>query len=235
MRQLCFATGNLYRLIGKKDIVDLISRLDIDGVEYTYGRNISERLITEKDVSFLRSLDYVSIHSPFSLSLKKISPLEVQKCYEIISSNAKRIGAKNVVFHPGQVLPEKFFSNKNFNFLTENMHKKPLRNKIDFERVLNSNSNAMLCLDAMHAYTWSSEECTLIVNKWKKRIAQVHFSNCYRKNKHVSFEKVSSAFLKSIEPIFDLNVPIIIEEDMPYTKLSEIKAEVKRVKNILGF
>lgn len=235
MRCLCFATGNLYRLLGKQDVMDLISRLDIDGAEYTYGRFINERPIMKKDISFFRSLKYASMHSPFTLSLKKIPAEEVQRQFSTVVSDAKKIGAKNIVFHPGQVLPGKFFLGKDFTFLTENLHEKPLSDKNAFEEVLIAHQGAMLCLDAMHAYTWSKDECAEIVGKWRKRIAQVHLSNCYCKKRHLSFEKVSRAFIKSIEPLMDLNVPIIIEEDMRYTKLSEIRAEVKRVKGIMGF
>jgi hypothetical protein len=38
------------------DILDLISNLDISGVEYTFGKDFFERPITEKDYSILKNL-----------------------------------------------------------------------------------------------------------------------------------------------------------------------------------
>jgi endonuclease IV len=219
----------------KINVLELISKLDIEGVEYTYGRVFKEREIKDSDLAFFNSLKHVSLHSPFSLSLKKIPQDEVNAGLNIILTDCKRVRAKQVVFHPGQVLPAEFFSRKEFVFLTENMHKKPQRDKNAFEAILNSHPDTELCLDVNHAYTWSKVECGEIVSKWRNRIAQVHFSNCYKRKRHLSFKKVSKEFLKSIEPIMDLNVPIIIEEEMQTSNLSEIKEEIKRIKDILGF
>lgn len=234
MRKLCFATGNLWRIMGKVDVVDLISELDVDGIEYTYGRFYNERIPTEKDFDILRNYNFNSVHAPFRMSLDLMNQDEFEKIISLVAIDYKKMGAKNIVVHPTIVLPNKL---PNLDFITENLNpmKKPkLRPRLGFEKILNKNKDWNLCLDASHAYDWGVCETERIVKKWKHQIKQVHFSNNRYHKDHLSFEKVSRDFLKSIEPLKELNVPIVIEEDMHYTKVSDIKKEIKRVRDILS-
>jgi hypothetical protein len=50
------------------------------------------------------------------------------------------------------------------------------------------------------------------------------------KPKILTLQKTVSTY----EPLKDLNVPIVIEEDMRYTKVNDIKKEIKRVREILS-
>ena len=233
MNKLCFATGSLRRLMGKKDVMGIISKLDVDGVEYTYGKFYGERPLSESDFDILKNYKYNSVHSPFKLSFDLVSEIEFNKTMNLIVKDYKKMKATQMVVHPQNILPNKL---PNLNFVTENMT--PKKNisgrRLSFEKVLNQNKDFGLCLDASHAYFWGIEETERIVKKWKKRIKQVHFSNNRYNKDHLTFEKVGRNFLKSIEPILDLNVPIVIEEDMHYIKVSDIKKEIKRVKEILS-
>jgi hypothetical protein len=233
MNKICFATGSLWRLIGKKDIIEMISELDIDGVEYTFGKYYNERIPNEKDFDILKNYKYNSVHAPFRLSLDWVSKDEFNKIIGLVANDYKKMNAKNIVSHPTQVLPKKL---PKIDFVTENLNPKQGKDRPrdGFEKVLNKNSDWGLCLDASHAYDWGIEETERIVKKWKKRIKQVHFSNNRYHKDHLTFEKVSKDFLKSIDPLKDLNVPIVIEEDMYYTKVNDIKKEIKRVREILS-
>ena len=55
MQSLCFATGNLRRLIGKKDIYEIISKLDIDGIELSLGSDFVKRTPTESNQNIFRN------------------------------------------------------------------------------------------------------------------------------------------------------------------------------------
>jgi endonuclease IV len=234
MDKLCFATGNLWRIANKIDVMEIISQLDVSGVEYTYGKVYGERIPNEKDFDMLKNYNYNSVHAPFRLSLDLVSEEEFNETMDLIVSDYKKMGAKNIVSHPTQKLPDKL---SKLDFITENLNPKGvpnLRPRLGFEKILEKRSDWGLCLDASHAYDWDPLETERIVKKWKKRIKQVHFSNNRYHKDHLTFKKVSRGFLKSIEPLSDLNVPIIIEEDMPYTKVSEIKKEIKRVREILA-
>jgi endonuclease IV len=224
MTKICFATGNLFRLIGKRDIMEIISNLDIYGVEYTYGKYYNERKPNEKDFEILKNYDFVSIHAPFRLSTDLVTKKEFEKTIKLIKNDYEKMNAKHIVFHPTQKIPAKL---PKMNYVTENLNPKKgfYRPKNGFETILNTKSDWNLCLDVSHAYDWGVDETQRIVKKWNKRIKSVHLSNNRYHRDHLNFEKVSKKFLKSIEPIKDLNVPIIIEEDMKYTKISEIKKE----------
>ncbi len=82
MSSLCFATGNLWRFWNKIDVIDLISQLDIDGVEYTYGKFYNERIPAEKDFEILKHYKYNSVHSPFKLSIDLVNENEFNKTFE---------------------------------------------------------------------------------------------------------------------------------------------------------
>ena len=232
MRTICFSTGNLYRLVGKKDIYKIINQLDVDGVEIAYGRSYYDRPILEQDFEILKKFDFVSMHSPFKLSTHIVGEKEFNKTIKLIEKDYKKVNAKHVVVHPTQKLTKNLPS---LNYITENLapRKKMLSRKTLFESVLKKEKNFGLCLDVAHAYLWGINETENIVKKWKKRIKSIHFSNTRYNMDHLSFEKVSRDFLKSIEPLRELNVPIIIEEDMKYTKISDIQKEIKRVKEII--
>jgi len=238
MRALCFATGNLYRFFGKFALTDLFSSLVIQGVEWTYGKNFGERPLTEKDVNFLRTLDYVSLHAPFRFGSEYYSNDEISSGLKSLSLDYSKIKAKCIVVHPNRTVPRDFFKKSNMLIVTENLN--PRRNdsgrkRLGFEKVLNLNPDDGLCLDVSHAYLWSENETGRIVKKWKHRIKQVHFSNTFRGADHLSFKKISARFLKSIEPLRELEVPIIIEEDMNSCSLTSIKSEIKLIKKILSF
>jgi endonuclease IV len=222
--------------MNKFDVIDVISKLDIDGIEYTYGKYYNERIPLKKDFDVLKNYSYVSIHSPFKLSLDLMDKKEFFSTFKKIEKDYKKMNAKNIVVHPTQndFFPKKL--NSKMNFVTENLNPKKGKNrpKLGFEKILNKNKNWGLCLDVSHAYGWGIEETERIVKKWKKRIKEVHFSNNRYHIDHLSFEKVSRDFLKSIEPLKELDVPIIIEEDMRYSKISEIKKEVERVRKIIS-
>ena len=237
MRALCFATGNLRQLIGKTDIFKIISSLDVDGIELTLGKDFNERKLQESDESVFKNYKHNSIHSPFRFSLKYCSIEEMFQGLEILKDYSKRINSTHIIAHPVQIFPEDFDKNSSLNFLTENLNPKKGKDRprLGYEVALKNNPGLGLCLDVSHAYDWSINETDYVVSNWKHRIKQVHFSNNRYHKDHLVFEKVSRSFLKSIEPLRELNVPIVIEEDMPYSKVNDIKDELKRVKNVLGF
>ncbi len=237
MRALCFATGNLRQLIKKQDIFQIISSLDVDGVELTLGKDFNERKLNDSQFDILKSFKFNGIHSPFLFSLKYMSEQEMIDGLNILKDYSKKIRSSHIITHPVQIFPKDFIKISSLNFLTENLNPKKGKNRprLGFELALRDNSDLGLCLDVSHAYDWSTRETEYIVGKWKSRIKQVHFSNNRYHRDHFPFKKVGRSFLSSIEPILELDVPIVIEEDMPFSKVSEIKDELKRVRNILGF
>jgi hypothetical protein len=237
MRALCFATGNLYRAIGKENIFKTISQLNVDGIELTLGADFVQRLPSESDERFFKNYSLNSIHSPRNFSLEFVSQKEMIVGLDILEDYSKRLQSKSIILHPTQILPKNFLKYSQLNFLTENLN--PMngmnRPRLGYETALNENPSFGLCIDVSHAYDYGINEVEYIVKKWKHKIKQVHFSNNRYHKDHLSFKKVGKSFLKSIEPLRELTVPIVLEEDMKFTKVNEIKEELKRVRNILGF
>ena len=83
-----------------------------------------------------------------------------------------------------------------------------------------------------HSYTINKNETLKLVEAFKDRITQIHLSGTYRKKHHQSMRIVTKDFLKSIEPIFDLDVPIIIEEDIKIKDIGEVKKEISMIKKL---
>jgi len=239
-RLFCFSTGNIWRLTEGKNragLIDKIKELDIDGVELIFGskEGLYNFSLKSSQLSFLRKLDYVSIHAPFRLASNAAGQAEVIKQLDIIQIIYNRINAKNVIIHPNDLPPPEVLEAYNMQFSTENLPKKRSITIRKLGFILKKYPKMGLCLDVSHAYLWSSQETSKLVKKFSKKIMQVHFSGTYRKQDHLSLQKVTPVFLKSIEPIKKLGVPIIIEEDMNFKDdidLGKIKKEVEYIKSL---
>jgi|GEM_PF-4450922 len=156
MEKICFATGNLYRFIGKKDILEIISKLDIYGVEYTFGKDIYERPITAKDSKILEYYSFLSFHWPFKLSLKYFQENEIFCQKEIIESYYLNLGAQQIVIHPGLLFPKSLFDKTKMSIISENLNAtkyNPNRGQFEFEEVLRKNPDYGLCMNVSHCYS----------------------------------------------------------------------------------
>ena len=90
-----------------------------------------------------------------------------------------------------------------------------------------------MCLDTAHAYSWSKFETYKLIDAFKEKISQIHFSGSYRRKQHVSLRKVSKDFILSIQPLKYLDVPIVIEEDIEIKSYQYLRQELKYIKNLL--
>jgi sugar phosphate isomerase/epimerase len=243
MKCISFATGNLYRFHGKINVLELIDSLGVEGIEYTYGKTFVERPINERDVNILLKQKDVSLHSPFKFFKKPETFSADETDLQKIIFDYARINAKRFVVHPENRVPRDLIQQaerEGVQFVTENMRKrhgnekKPNHERKEFEYDLNNHRKWGLCLDVSHAYSWGPKEISKIIDSWKDRIMQVHFSVTHYTVTHFGIEKASNKFLDSIKPIKTLDVPIVIEEDMRTLDTMWIKAEIERVKKVIG-
>jgi endonuclease IV len=153
------------------------------------------------------------------------------------------IGAKRFILHPEQYPGEEkinYLLKKRVNVLFENERKrhgnekKKNHSRTAFEDILQTNKKISLCLDVSHAYSWSPKETTRIIDTWKDKIQQVHFSATHYSVSHLPLVGASKAFINSVKKVKDLNVPIIIEEDMRTSNKQWILKEINEVKKITG-
>lgn len=236
-RVLSFALGNIYRWAeseNRNELFEYIRELDVDGVEITFGykKELYAFKLSEENRQWLRSLDYVSIHSPFRILRAADNQQEVEKQLDIMAGIYKDVNAKQVIIHATDLPAHKILKKYDFNISTENL---PNKGNINIERlgeIMDEYSYLGLCLDVSHAYLWSKEETGRLVEKFKDKITQIHFSGTYRRNDHRSLRVVGKDFMRSINPIFDLDVPIVIEEDIETKDLGYVKDEIAFIKNI---
>jgi sugar phosphate isomerase/epimerase len=243
MHLLSFATGNLYRYINEVNLVEFIDKLGVDGIEYTYGKNYGERIITKSDENILLTKKDISMHVPFGF-MRKLENIERDTTnFKKMLLDYKRIGAKRLVMHPNQIPSNElllFGKKQGVGYITENLRKRHGNDKhknherLDFETVLNEHKDFGLCLDVSHSYSWSKNETKDIIGKWSDRIKQVHFSVTHYNKGHLGIKSASKSFLESTKCLRDLDVPIVIEEDMNTINPVEIKKEINRVKKIVG-
>ncbi|MDD5626804.1 MAG: hypothetical protein PHW01_02210 [Patescibacteria group bacterium] len=236
-RIISFASGNFWSWKDSKDRNGLLSymkNLKVDGIEITFSSK--EELYASKfsaaNEKWLTKLNYVTIHAPFHLSRDADNEQEVIRQLKIISALYTRINAKNVIIHPQDLPAPRILNMFPFKVSTENLAKKKNITIADFRKIFKKYPKVNLCLDVAHAYLWSKDETGKLVNAFKNRISQIHFSGTYRKRDHQSIRIVTKNFLSSIEPIFSLKCPIVIEGDIRPKNLQFSRDEVEFIKNM---
>ncbi|MCK5426163.1 MAG: hypothetical protein KAJ34_00595 [Thermodesulfovibrionia bacterium] len=232
-RIIGFASGTIWRWTENWDaLINYAQKLDISGFELTIAskEGLYSFSLSETNKSWLRGLDYVSIHAPFHLVSQSENRKEISRQLDIISALYDEIHAKNVVIHP-DALPAPHITKKyRFNMATENLPPSSNISVSDLEKTFKKYPGMRLCLDVSHAYLWSQYETGKLVRSFKNKICQIHLSGTYKKKDHQSLRNVTKDFFLSIKPLKKLDVPIVIEEDIHEKDLMFIKEEVEFVQ-----
>lgn len=232
-----FATGNIWRWNKSENrniLINYARKLDnISGVEITFASKEDLYLfrLSESNRRWLRTLDYVTIHAPFRLVRDSEDEEEVIRQLDMISKLYKDVNAKDVIIHPRDIPAKKVLGRYDFNISTENMPRRsaPISYLKD---VLDRHPKMRFCLDVSHAYIWSKHETGKLVRAFRNRISQVHLSGTYKRKSHQSLRCVTDEFMRSIEPVKDLDVPIIIEEDIKTKSLGYVRDEIEYIKRM---
>ncbi len=237
-RTLCFATGTIWRWSEGKNRAELINyakKLGFPGIELTLGKKeeLYNTKISASQVKWLRNLDYVSIHAPFRLLREADNQEEVIKQLDCIEKIYKQIRAKMIIIHPLDLPPKEVLDKYNMNFSTENLPKKRQVTIRKLHAIFKRYPKLGLCLDVAHAYFWSMFETEKLIKAFKNRITQIHLSGTYRRKDHLPLQQVSPMFIKSIQPIKELEVPVIIEEDVKIKNIKLVKKEIRYIKSLI--
>lgn len=101
-RIFSFALGNIWSWTTSKNRDDLIKyarKLDVSGVEITFAKKeeVYAFKLSKDNRSWLKQLDYVTIHAPFHLIRDSENEEEVIKQLSIISEVYKDINAKGLL------------------------------------------------------------------------------------------------------------------------------------------
>lgn len=235
---ISLATGSFWRSFRNKnraDALQLVQKLPVNGVELTLGKKDEfecfRLLVRHKKI--LQKFDYVSVHSPFrsAKSYKTIEEHEkdLNRTQEIVEES----NAQTVVFHPHYLPSKKLFKKFRFKVALENMEKE---DKVSMQRLakLMQEYKTGFCLDTSYAYEYGPFRTTELLRRFKPKLVQIHLSANYRRHNHRPLTKASPAFLESIEPVKDTNVPIILEENFARKNFSLAKKEIAWAKKFFG-
>lgn len=216
------------------ELVDYTKKLDISGVEVTFAskEELYAFALSRDNKSWLRNLDYVSIHAPFRLLSESDNNEELIGQLDIIADLYNEINARNVVIHPDELPFPEILGNYSLHFSTENLPSLSSARIADLRNVFDTYPDMELCLDVSHAYLHSERETGYLIDAFSERISQVHFSGASENADHLSLRQVTERFMSSIEPIKGLHVPIVIEEDIENENLEEVKEEIRFIKAI---
>lgn len=236
-RTISFALGNIWRWSRARNINSLLAyirKLEVNGVELTFSskEELYNFKLSKENEKWLRSLSYVSIHSPFNMVRRAENGKEVIRQLVFIDKLYKKIKAKNVIIHPEDLPRPKILNKFNFNVSTENLLKKRNVTIAKLRKIMKKYPKIGFCLDVSHAYSWSKHETRKLISAFGKRITQIHFSGTYKKRDHQSLRAVSRDFMFSIKPVFRLNAPIVIEEDIRIKSAKFLREEVDFIRNM---
>lgn len=235
---ISFALGNIWRWDKTKNrdkLIPYAKALNINGVEITFSskEDLYAFKLNEKNERWLKSLDYLTVHAPFRLLRESTDEKDLIKQLDLISWYNKKLKAKNVIIHPSDLPEPKILNRYDFKILTENLPKSRNVTIPDLKKIFKTYPKIGFCLDVSHAYLWSKYETGKLIEAFKDKIAQIHFSGTYRHRDHQSLQIVTDNFMDSIKPIIKLNVPIIIEEDIEKKDTKLLHKEVKFIKKLL--
>lgn len=220
-------------------MISYVKKLDVNGLEITFSskEELYAFKLSKANEKYLKNLDYVTIHAPFKLVRKADNKEEIIKQLDLLSILYNKLNVKNIIIHPKDLPEPKILNDYDFNISTENLPKKTpiLISEIsDLKKILKEYPKMGLCLDVSHAYLWSKYETEKMTRAFEDKITQIHFSGTHKKRDHRSLRIVSKDFMFSINPIFKLNVPIVVEEDIETKSTKFLKEEIDFIKNMLG-
>ncbi|MFC1723021.1 hypothetical protein ACFL0V_02700 [Nanoarchaeota archaeon] len=229
-KTICFSTGNLRlwaNTVSKR--LDFMQKLDIDGVELSLDmRSVKTFSISRSKLSWLRGLDHISIHAPNGIG--QLSLIEQKKFFSDLHSIYDNLEASNIIIHPTEFelpLP------RHMHFCIENLVFRMHYDIPRLKRILKHHPTTGLCLDASHAYLWSSDRCSELIKSFKKKIRQIHLSGTYRRKTHVSLQKTTGNFRISLTPLKGLDCPVVIESFFPKKDIKQVKDEIRLTRNLL--
>ena len=236
-RTFSFALGNIWRWDNSENrnaLVDYVRDLDVNGIELTLAnkKDLYSLRLSKKNILWLKTLNYVTIHAPFKLFRESGNEKDVSDQLETITKIYQLVGAKRVIIHPEpELIQSDILKKYPIQISIENLPRKYNLSLSFIKDILDKYPCMDMCLDASHAYSWSKYETYKLIQAFGKKLSQIHFSGSYRQKMHVSLRKVSKNFIFSIRPLKCLDVPIVIEEDLEIKSFQYLRQELEYIKN----
>lgn len=237
-RLVCVATGAMWRWWrhpNSNNLLEHLRQLAIDGVELTFAnkKSLYSFSLSSLHRRWIRQLSYVSIHAPFKLVAEADGVEDVIRQLGLLKELYHDLRAKTLIIHPNNLPPTNLLEPLDMDISTENLPPNRTVSLAELKKILTARSGMRLCLDVSHAYRVSPHETADLVREFCGRISQVHFSGTYRNRQHGSLQRVSGPFLDSIQPVKQLNCPVVLEEDISMTNMEYLRQEITHLRKLL--
>lgn len=218
---ICFSTGSVYKFCPDHNKrITKIREFNPDGVELCFAHLASflDFVISEENLKYLHSLQYVSIHSP----VIEITYRDDRKTKEILAKIEKiykQVGASNVVFHSTMMEDVGVLKNYNFTASLENLDFRAdqMQSAKEVKEKLGQHPNLKLTFDFAHAFGLDPNSIPDFVEELKDKIVEFHVAFLdkdigNRPSYHWFLHKNDSEQLRSLlKHLNDPEVPIVIE------------------------
>lgn len=212
----------------------------IDGVEllFAFPNELLEFNFDERALSFLKELDFVSIHMPFK-EIEYGKSAETRRLLSKAGAVAKKAGVQYIVFHPNNV--KEFTALKaSVPVCIENMNPKPensgFRTVEEISKILSKNSFLNLVLDVEHAIGSGirPKDFLILSNKLKAIHVSVPWQRNGKPKGHGFVSEFGQKFLPQLKEVLPFSVPKVLETDFYPEKVPLIEKEIKLLKQLSG-
>lgn len=242
MNKIGFSIGAMHtwtKSLNKR--INFLKQLPCNAIEIGLSETPDlDKKISKQNIKYLKSLDYVSLHSPFYKPGRKDffydDNKETKEILDRLQYYYDLIEAKALIIHPNQIKNYDILKKYDMNFCLENM---PKKRNINYNQI-NSDAkehNFNICLDTAHVFTYNNELMPKLIKTFKNKIYQVHLSD--RRYSNIALKEkdhqqlLGCKDLDKFKPLKDLNCPMIIEIDVQdkVYDLDNFRKEYQFVKN----
>ena len=222
-----FSTGAI-ALGDFRAALDILNRYNVEAIELSALR-LEELgpLVDALPTLSLQKYSYISFHAPTRFSALE-EPSVVDKLTAVMDLRWP------IIVHPDSIFDKKRWRPLASILCFENMDKrKPIgRTANELSSFLDFFSESSICFDIGHAsqIDRTMSEACLILQKFERRIRQVHISEVNTRSEHTRISESSRLAYKNILEMFNCAAPVIIESVLD---VRDIADELSTVKTLL--
>jgi hypothetical protein len=237
---ICISTGAVYKFSeDMNEKIKMLRGFSPVGIEICFAdsQHLIDFKISEENLSYLKSLKWVSIHAPW-LGVRYGRNRRTDEVVKSMRYLSDLINAKNVVFHGNFADDFSFFKNCDFVYSIENSDWRYFFHTVsEMKELFANNDDYKFTFDFAHALTVDPLDAHIYIEKFKDRLIQIHFSYLSRELSdhwflHKHDNKEMQELLECLKP---LSVPIVLEcVATDESELSLIKKEMEYAREIFG-
>ncbi len=238
---LSLSTGSVRWGCEKKGAIEFVEQKFgsmIDGVELCFipKEEFDSFELSEKDASFLNSLEFVTLHAPVK-GIYYGKNNETKTVLEKIKSINDKVSLAKVVFHPNHVNDFSVLIDSGVNACIENLpdgeSRKGWQYPKEFQAFFKKWPLFGFCFDVNHAMA-NGINPTEFISVLGEKITYLHLNATAKPGNadHSLLVEASEETLEKIKPVFELNKPLVTEVDIEKEKIPLIKNEINLIRRL---